>query len=85
MTPKTPHHTYLFDRIFVALAMLGPIVMVIVAGMLPQGSRGIMIVTGHLLLAAILGSALVLRIVYELGFIHARRRLPEGRGASVPA
>ena len=59
--------------------------MVIVAGMLPQGSRGTMIVTGHIFLAAILGLALVLRIVYELGFTHAYKGLAEGRRAAVTA
>ena len=47
MTPPTPRNTYLFERIFVCLAILSPIVMVIVAGMRPEGSRGTMIVTGH--------------------------------------
>jgi hypothetical protein len=64
MTPTTPKNTYMFERIFVCLAILSPIVMVIVAGMRPEGSRGAMIVTGHEYLAAILGLAVVLRIMY---------------------
>jgi hypothetical protein len=54
----------LFERIIVCLAILSPIVMVIVAGVRPEGTRGPMIVTGHMYLAAILGLAVVLRIVY---------------------
>ena len=64
MTPPTPRNTYLFERIFVCLAILSPIVMVIVAGTRPVGTRGAMIVTGHLYLAAILGLAVLLRVVY---------------------
>ena len=40
MTPPTPRNTYLFERIFVCLAILSPIVMVIVAGMRPVGTPG---------------------------------------------
>jgi hypothetical protein len=64
MTPATPKHTYLFERILVCLAILAPIVMVIVAGMRPEGSRGAMIVTGHEYLIATLGLAVVFRAVY---------------------
>ena len=64
MTPPTPRNTYLFERIFVCLAILSPIVMVIVAGTRPLGTRGAMIVTGHMYLAAILGLAVLLRVVY---------------------
>jgi hypothetical protein len=47
MTSTIPKNTYLFNWIFVSLAIFSPILMVIIAGMLPQGSRGAMIVTGH--------------------------------------
>ena len=67
MTPPTPRNTYLFERIFVCLAILSPIVMVIVAGMRPEGSRGTMIVTGHKYLVAMLGVAVLLRVVYLWG------------------
>ncbi|MGD0493126.1 MAG: hypothetical protein ABSC32_16430 [Steroidobacteraceae bacterium] len=85
MTPTTPKNTNLFNCIFVSLAIFTPILMVIVAGMLPEGSRGAMVVTGHKFLAAILGLALVLRVVYELGFTHAHKRPAEGRRDSVIA
>jgi phosphotransferase system glucose/maltose/N-acetylglucosamine-specific IIC component len=76
MTPTTPKNTNLFNCIFVSLAIFTPILMVIVAAM---------VVTGHKFLAAILGLALVLRVVYELGFTHAHKRPAEGRRDSVIA
>lgn len=82
MTPTTPKNTYLFDRIFVSLAIVSPMLMVIVAGLIPEGTRGTLIVTGHECLAAILGLALVLRVMYQIGFLHAVERLPDGRRVS---
>ena len=73
MTQTTPKTTYLFDRIFVFLAIGSPILMVIAAGMLPVGSRGRMMVTGHELLVAILGLALVSRAVRESGWVQCVR------------
>ncbi|MGD0492906.1 MAG: hypothetical protein ABSC32_15290 [Steroidobacteraceae bacterium] len=70
MTPTTPKNTYLFDCIFVSLAIFSPILMVIVASMLPEGSRGGMIVTGHTFLVSILVLALVFRVVYGIGFVQ---------------
>ncbi len=82
MTSTTPSNSDLFDRIFVSLAILSPILMVIVAGMLPQGTRGAMIVTGHKYLVAILALALAMRLVYQIGFTHAYERLVEGQRLS---
>ncbi|MGD0502771.1 MAG: hypothetical protein ABSD02_08510 [Steroidobacteraceae bacterium] len=79
MTPTTPKNTYLFERIFVCLAILSPIVMVIVAGMRPEGTRGAIIVTGHMYLAATLGLALALRVVY----LRAMTRRAENFGDRV--
>ena len=78
MTPPTPRNTYLFERIFVCLAILSPIVMVIVAGMRPVGTRGAMIVTGHMYLAAILGLAAVLRAVYLRGIAQGAASFRDG-------
>lgn len=85
MTPTAPNSTFLFDRIIVSLAIVGPILMVIVAGVMPEGSRGTLIVTGHEFLAAILGLALLLRIVYGIGFYDAYQRLRDGQRVSVTA
>jgi hypothetical protein len=49
--------------------------MVIIAGMLPEGTRGAMIVTGHSCLVAILALALAMRVVYQAGFTHAYEQL----------
>jgi len=73
MTRTTPKTTYLFDRTCVFLAICSPILMVIATGMLPVGSRGPMIVTGHELLVAILGLALVSRAVHEFGLVQCIR------------
>jgi hypothetical protein len=59
--------------------------MVIVAGMLPVGTRGPMIVTGHKYLVAILALALAMRIVYQIGFSHAYERLVERQRVSAIA
>jgi hypothetical protein len=64
MTPNTPRNIFSFERMFVCVAILSPIVMVIVAGMRPDGSRGSLIVTGHEYLAAMLGLAVLLRVGY---------------------
>jgi len=82
MMRTSPKITYLFDRIFVSLAICSPILMVIVAGMLPVGSRGSMIVTGHEILVAILGLALVSRAVHEFGFVQCVRATA-GTAASI--
>jgi hypothetical protein len=83
MTRTTPKITYLFDRIFVSIAICSPILMVIVGGMLPVGSRGPMIVTGHEFLVGILGFALVPRVVHEIGFARCVRAAVR-TAASVP-
>lgn len=85
MTPTAPNSTFLFDRIFVSLAIVSPILMVIVAGVMPEGSRGTLIVKGHEFLAAILGLALLLRIVYAIGFYDAYQRLRDRQRVSVTA
>ncbi len=85
MTPTTPNSTVLFDRIFISLALISPILMVIVAGTMPEGSRGALIVMGHEFLAAILGLALVLRTVYAIGFYDAYKRLRDGQRVSATA
>jgi uncharacterized membrane protein len=76
MTPETPKNVHLFDCIFVTLAIFVPIFMVIVASMLPEGSRGDVIVYGYTFLVAILGLALILRIAYIIGLmpLHATAR-----------
>ncbi len=73
MTPSTPFRSTLFVSALTAVAMLGPIMLVIIAATMPVGTRGPFIVDGHMVIVAILAAALVLRLVYGMGFNHARR------------
>lgn len=62
-----------FYSALAAVAMLGPILLVLAAGTLPEGvqQRGNLIVHGHEVLLAILAAALVLRAAYTMGFSKA--------------
>jgi hypothetical protein len=61
-----------FVRGSAAVAMLGPILLVIVAGMMPEGlARGQMVVWGNAGIAMVLTLALLLRIAYAMGFSRA--------------
>ncbi|MGD0503121.1 MAG: hypothetical protein ABSD02_10285 [Steroidobacteraceae bacterium] len=72
MKTDTNERSY-FYRILAAVAMIGPISLVIGAGTLPEGShtRGDLIVYGHEVLLAILATALALRAAYSLGVSKA--------------
>lgn len=66
------HQSNFFLRAFTTVAMLGPVLLVMIAGTLPEGlERGQLIVLGHGAIVAILAASLVLRAVYELGFRRA--------------
>jgi len=65
----------LFTRAVAAVAILGPILLVVFSATQPQGSRGELIVDGHVLITTALATALILRAVYALGFSHAHKRL----------
>ena len=77
MTTSTPVQSNFFTRAFTAVAILGPILLVIIAGTLPEDTavRGDLIVNGHIFIVAALVSALALRLVYGMGFSHARKLL----------
>jgi len=61
-----------FVRGIAAVAMLGPMLLVIMAGMLPEGlARGQLIVWGNGGIAIALTLALLLRIAYAIGFSRA--------------
>jgi hypothetical protein len=64
-----------FTRAVAAVSIVGPILLVVVSATLPQGSRGQLIVDGHVFIVAALATALILRGVYALGFSHARKHL----------
>jgi hypothetical protein len=75
MTVSTSVKSDLFTRAVAGLAILGPILLVAISGTLPEGSRGQLIVDGHVFIETALATALILRGVYALGFSHARKRL----------
>lgn len=75
MTVSSPVKSDLFTRALTAVAILGPILLVVFCGTLPQGSRGEWIVDGHVFIVTALATALTLLGVYALGFSHARKRL----------
>lgn len=62
-----------FAPALAALAMLGPILLLVLASSLPIGQRGQFVVDGHIFLVALLATALTLRAVYEIGFERARK------------
>jgi hypothetical protein len=72
MTTSTQHHSDFFLRAFTTVAILGPILLVMIAGTLPEGlARGQLIVLGDGGIVVALATALVLRTVYGLGFSNA--------------
>lgn len=74
MTDSTPIKSDLVTRAVAAVAIGGPIFLVLFSATLPQGSRGPLIVDGLMFIVAALATALILRSVYALGFRHARKR-----------
>jgi hypothetical protein len=74
MNTTAHNHSDFFLRAVVAVAILAPILLVMIAGTMDEGlARGQLIVSGHLGVVAILATALVLRAVYGLGFSKARQ------------
>jgi hypothetical protein len=71
MKTRTNEEGNFFYRAIAAVAMLGPILMVIAASSMPVGVRGEFVVKGHAVVLAILAIALVLRAAYIVGFKSA--------------
>jgi threonine/homoserine/homoserine lactone efflux protein len=72
MTTLNPNHSDFFIRATAAFAMLGPIVLIIVANTLPEGlARGELIVTGHIGIVVTLAIVALLRSAYVMGFSKA--------------
>ena len=74
MTTSTAFRSKSFARAFTAVAVLGPILLTIVAGTLPEGTRGEFVVTGDILIVGALLAALALRVVYGMGFDKALKK-----------
>jgi hypothetical protein len=85
MTNSTTANVDVFTRVFAGIAVVGPFVLLTLASMRPLGSRGDLIVSGHIFLVAALTTALLLRGVYRMGFSHARRLLTRGIDRSLTA
>ena len=61
-----------FYGAFAAVAMIGPMLLVIAASKMPEGlEKGEFIVYGHGLLLAVLSTAMILRAAYAVGFSKA--------------
>jgi hypothetical protein len=73
MNTGTHQHSKFFYSALAAVAILGPIFLVVAAGALPEGvqQRGNLIVHGHEVLLTILAAALALRAAYTMGFSKA--------------
>jgi threonine/homoserine/homoserine lactone efflux protein len=72
MTTFTKNHGDLFYGALAAVAIIGPILLVIAASAMPEGlEQGEFIVYGHGVVLTLLSIALVLRAAYVLGFSKA--------------
>jgi len=72
MATSTKNHSDFFYRALAAVAMVGPLLLVIAAGTLPEGlERGDLIVYSQGVVVAVLATALALRAAYTLGFSKA--------------
>lgn len=72
MTTSAHDHNDFFLRAFTAVAILAPMLLIMIAGTLPEGlARGELIVFGHGGIVAALVTALVLRFAYVSGFSRA--------------
>ena len=86
MTSISKNRTDFFYPVLAAVAMIAPILLVVAAGVLPEGlERAEFIVSGFGLLLAMLAAALVLRAAYARGFTEALTIVASDRNDSVTA
>ncbi|MGO9993602.1 MAG: hypothetical protein ACLPTF_13965 [Steroidobacteraceae bacterium] len=86
MTTFTKYHSDFFYRALAGVAIMAPILLVFVAGTLPEGlQRGDLIVYGHGVVLAVLAIAVVLRAVYAWGFSKALKLAASAPSYSVTA
>lgn len=72
MSTFTKYHGNFFNRAIAAVAMIGPILLIITAGTFPEDSEtGEFVVYGHGVILAVLAAAMALRVAYARGFIKA--------------
>jgi len=86
MTTRTQDYSDRFIRAFATAAILGPMLLVIITGALPEGlARGQLIVAGNGGIVVALAAALVLRTAYGLGFSKAFKLAAANPNYSVTA
>ncbi len=69
---STTTHGGLFYGTLAAIAMIGPVSLVIAAASMPESpSTGQFVVYGHGIILAVVATALVLRVAYGWGYSHA--------------
>ena len=86
MITITKNRSNFFYPVLAGVAMIAPILLVVAAGLLPEGlERGDFIVSGFGLVLAMLAATLVLRAAYTLGFTRAFKAVASERNYSVTA
>ena len=72
MSTFTKYHGDFFYRALAAILMIGPVLLIIAAGAMPDELRtGRLVVYGHGAILAVVAGAMVLRAVYARGFVDA--------------
>lgn len=86
MNVFTKFHSDRYYRKLATVAMVGPMLLVLATGQLPEGlERGDLIVYGYGALLAAVAGALVLRAAYAVGFTRAWKIATAVPGYSVTA
>lgn len=86
MTTFTKTHSDYFYPVLAAVAMIGPMLMVIAAGTMAESPEtGEFLVYGHGIILTIIAAALVLRNAYTWGFRKALKIAASEPGYSVTA
>jgi len=86
MTSSTKSYNEFFYGALAAVAIIGPMLLVIAAGIMPPGPQtGEFIVYGHGVVLVALAAALVMRAAYAWGFSTASRLVAAKPNYSVTA
>ncbi len=72
MTTFTKYHGDFFYRTLAAVLMIGPVLLIIAAGTMPDDPKtGELMAYGHGTILAVVAGAMVLRAAYARGFVNA--------------
>jgi hypothetical protein len=86
MSTFTKYHGDFFYRALAAVLMIGPVLLIIAAGTMPDDPRtGKLMVYGHGAILAVVAGAMVLRAVYARGFVDAWKIAASEPGYSLTA